>query len=390
VTNLDHGKFSRATTLFHSLLAITVFVLFFTGYSVAFHTELWWLLELMGGTRGVLAVHRIAGFALIVLTGAWVPYVLLRPSSRSNFADVLPTIPDDITAFVQDVKFALGWADERHSAARQFAGYKAEETPLVSYVGKGVIWIFTVELILLMITGLLVWRKPALIDYFNSQSTAMAFVAFHGLLGVIMLMGVMFHIFEHGFHPAFYPVEMKAFLPKDRTPNFHGDPDDYDTTGIERLRLKPSWRWATNVFAVLTIVGITSVLLASMEYGGYPVPESLQFNEGSLLRTVGINAGILVLLIGFLLSMYGNVLRARYLRQRRESEESRRPATDGGGSDRRERDPHRAGDRSDGGEASSEGTEVPRAARAAAPREDDASRGTSAANGSDCGAEVDE
>ena len=327
MTNLDHGKFSRATTLFHSLLALTVFLLFFTGYSIAFHTELWWLLELMGGTRGVVAVHRIAGFALIVLTGVWVPYMLLRPASRSNFTDLLPGL-DDIYAFIQDVKFALGWADERHAAAKQFAGYKAGETPLVSYIGKGVIWIFTVELILLMFTGVLIWRKPLLIAYFNSQSTAMAFVAFHGLLGVIMLMGVMFHTFEHGFHPAFYPVEMKAFLPKDRTPNFHGDPDDYDTTGIEELRLKPSWRWATNVFAIMVVVGIASVLLASIDYGGYPVPELLQFDEGSLLRTIGINVGMLVLLVGLLLSMYGNVLRARYLRQRPES--AGEAATDGG------------------------------------------------------------
>ncbi|QLD89437.1 cytochrome b/b6 domain-containing protein [Natronomonas salina] len=327
MTNLDHGKFSRATTLFHSLLALTVFMLFFTGYSVAFHDELWWLVSLMGGTRGVLAVHRLAGFTLIVLTGVWVPYMLLRSASRSNFTDILPAV-DDVWAFVQDVKFALGWADERHSAAKQFAGNKAGETPLVSYIGKGVIWIFTVELVLLMVTGVLIWRKPLLIGYFNSPSAAMAFVAFHGLLGVIMLMGVMFHTFEHGFHPAFYPVEMKAFVPKDRMPNFHGDPDEYDTTGIERLRLKPSWRWATNVFAIMVVVGIASVLLASIDYGGYPVPAFLQFNEGSLLRTVGINIGMLVLLVGLLLSVYGNVLRTRYRRQRERADEA--TATDGG------------------------------------------------------------
>ncbi|AEH38363.1 cytochrome b/b6 domain-containing protein [Halopiger xanaduensis] len=328
MTNLDHGKFSRATTMFHSLLALTVFVLFFTGYAIAFNTELWWLVELMGGNEGVLSIHRAAGFALIALTGFWVPYVLLRSSSRSNFRSVLPS-PDDARAFIQDVKFALGRADERHPSARQFAGFKADEVPLLSYVGKGVIWIFTVELILLMISGLLIWQKTWLIDFYNSQSVAMAFVAFHGLLGIIMLMGVMFHTFEHGFHPAFYPVEMKAFLPKGMTPNFHGDPDEYDTTGIERLRRKPSWRWATNVVAVLVVVGIVSVMMASLEYGGYPVPDTLAFGEGSVLRTIGINAGIFVLLLGLLLSMYGNVLRARYLSQRGE-QRATGAATDGG------------------------------------------------------------
>ncbi|MDZ5810627.1 cytochrome b/b6 domain-containing protein [Halorubrum sp. AD140] len=328
MTNLDHGKFSRVTTVFHSLLALTVFTLFFTGYSIAFNAELWWLIELMGGNTGVLAVHRAAGFALIALTGFWVPYMLLSRTNGGGIGTLLPT-KDDVEAFVQDVQFAFGRADERHPNARQFAGYKADEVPLLSYIGKGVAAIFTVELVFLMITGLLIWQKAWLISVYNTQSAAMAFVAFHGLLGIIMLMGVMFHTFEHGFHPAFYPVEMKAFLPKDQTPNFHGDPDDHESTGIERLRRKKSWRWVTNIVGVATVVGIVSVMLASVTYGGYPVSSELAFNEGSLLRTIGINTGFLVLFLGLTLSMYGNVLRSRYLKEKQQ-EEPRATAADGG------------------------------------------------------------
>ncbi|MDL5362119.1 cytochrome b/b6 domain-containing protein [Halalkalicoccus sp. NIPERK01] len=327
MTTLDHGKFSRVTTMFHSLLALTVFMLFFTGYAVAFNNELWWLVELMGGNTGVLAVHRVAGFALIFLTAFWVLYMLLRLGGSAGLTDVLPT-PGDVAAFVQDLKFAAGMAEERHPNARQFAGYSADEIPLLSYVGKGVIAIFTVELILLMVSGLLIWQKTVLIDFYNSQSVVIAFVGFHGLLGVIMMMGVMFHTFEHTAHPAFYPVEMKAFLPKSDTPEFHGEADADSATGIERLRLKPSWGWVTNVLGVLTVIGIVSVLITSMDYGGYPISETLVFGEGSLLRTVGINIGVLVLFIGLFLSMYGNVLRARYMRQRRQK--ARTTATDGG------------------------------------------------------------
>jgi hypothetical protein len=160
--------------------------------------------------------------------------------SRTNGGGIRSLLPNkgDVEAFVQDVQFALGRADERHPNARQFAGYKADEVPMLSYIGKGVVAIFTVELILLMVTGLLIWQKSWLISVYNSQSAAMAFVAFHGLLGIIMLMGIMFHTFEHGFHPAFYPVEMKAFLPKEDTPSFHGDPDDYET---EPTRFVPMW-----------------------------------------------------------------------------------------------------------------------------------------------------
>ncbi|WP_336362620.1 cytochrome b/b6 domain-containing protein [Halalkalicoccus salilacus] len=351
MTNLDHGKFSRVTTVFHSLLALTVFLLFFTGYSVAFNSELWWLVELMGGNQGVLAIHRIAGFALILLTSFWVLYMLLRMGGSASFTAVVPT-PDDIAAFIQDVKFAFGMADERHPNARQFAGYSAEEIPMLSYIGKGVVAIFTVELLLLMISGLLIWQKTMLIDFYNSQSVVIAFVGFHGLLGVIMMMGVMFHTFEHTAHPAFYPVEMKAFLPKKDTPEYHGDEEADSATGIERLRLKSSWSWAANLLGALVVIGIVSVLIASMDYGGYPIPETLVFGEGSVLRTIGVNIGILVLFIGLFLSMYGNVLRARYMRQRREGTRGSTAATDGGEREHDERDPRRTAERSDDGERS--------------------------------------
>ena len=327
MTNLDHGKFTKVTTVFHSLLALDVFLLFFTGYSVMFNDELWWLVTLMGGNTGVLAVHRLAGVALIALTVFWVVLMVITPTGRSNFREILPT-PGDVEAFVQDVKFALGRADERHPNARQFAGYEPDEVPLLTYVGKGVVFIFTVELVLLMISGLLIWSKTGLAAFFQTRTAAMAFVTFHGLLGIIMLMGVMFHIFEHGFHPAFYPVELKAFVPKSLTPEGHTD-GDASGTGIERLQLSSSWSVVGNTMGVLVVVGIVSVMLGSIFDEGYPVPRELAVGGGptNILLTVGINVGILVLFIGVVLSLYGNVLRRRWERQ---NQREQRTATDGG------------------------------------------------------------
>lgn len=328
MTNLDHGKFTRLTTVFHSLLALDVFFLFFTGYSVMFNDELWWLVELLGGNTGVLAVHRIAGFFLIGLTVFWIVLMLITSTGRGNFREVLPDLENDTQAFIQDVRFLLGRTDDRHPHARQFGGYKADEQPLLSYVGKGVVWIFTVELVLLMISGLLIWNKVGVMALFQTKAAAVAFVTFHGLLGVIMLMGVMFHIFEHGFHPAFYPVELKAFVPKDLTPEEHAD-SDADTTGIETLTLAPSWNWVANLMGALVVVGIVSVLMGSIFDEGYPVPRELAIGGGptNLLLTIGINIGILVLFVGLVLSVYGNVLRRRWEHQ---AELERVAATDGG------------------------------------------------------------
>lgn len=318
MTNLDHGKFTRVTTTFHSLLALDVFLLFFTGYAIMFNDELWWMVSLLGGATGVTALHRIAGFGLIVLVVFWVVLMLITPTGRSNFGEILPN-GSDVEAFLQDVRFMLGRADERHPHARQFAGYESDEVPLLSYVGKGVVAIFAIELTLLTISGLLIWSKTGVAMYFQSRAVAMGFVVFHGLLGVIMLMGVMFHIFEHGFHPAFYPVETKAFIPKRLIPESHDDAD-HDGTGIERLSLSPSWHGASTIMGVLTVVGIVSVLVGSLFDEGYPVPRELVVGGGpsSLLLTIGINVAVLVLFVGIVLSMYGNLVRARWEKQVRE------------------------------------------------------------------------
>ncbi|MFB6304583.1 MAG: cytochrome b/b6 domain-containing protein [Haloferacaceae archaeon] len=323
MTNLDHGKFTRVTTTFHSLLALDVFLLFFTGYSIMFNDELWWLLTLMGGSAGVAALHRVAGMGLVALIVFWAVLMVISDTGRSNFRQIVPT-GDDIQAFIQDVQFLLGNADERHPNARQFAGGDADEVPLLSYIGKGVVFIFAVELLLLTISGLLIWSKTGLMAYFATKTAAMAFVVFHGLLGVIMLMGVMFHVYEHGFHPAFYPVEPKAFIPRELIPESHAE------GGIEDLTLAPSWNTVANLMGVLTVVGIVSVMVGSIFDEGYPVPRELVVGGGptNVLMTIGINVGVFVLFVGLVLSMYGNLLRVRWEKQ---LEEGREPtAADGG------------------------------------------------------------
>ncbi|AEN04988.1 cytochrome b/b6 domain-containing protein [Halolamina sp.] len=317
MTNLDHGKFTRMTTVFHSMLALDVFFLFFTGYAIMFNDELWWMLTLMGGAGAVAALHRAFGVGLLALITFWMLMMVTTDVGRSNFKEIMPT-PDDVWAFAQDIQFVLGTADERHPSARQFAGGTADEIPLLSYIGKGVVFIFAAELTMLSVSGLLIWSKTGLMGLFATKTAAMAFVVFHGLLGVIMLMGVMFHIFEHGFHPAFFPVETKAFIPRSMIPESHEG--DADSTGIERLSLSPSWASATNLAGAATVIGIVSVLLASMYDTGYPVPGELLLGGGptNLLLTVGVNIGMLVLFFGMVLSLYGNLVRVRWERQMRE------------------------------------------------------------------------
>jgi cytochrome b subunit of formate dehydrogenase len=319
VTNLDHGKFTRMTTVFHSLLAMDVFFLFFTGYAIMFNDELWWMLTLMGGSGAVAALHRVFGVGLLALITFWMLMMVTTDTGRSNFREIFPT-PGDVKAFVQDIQFILGNADERHPNARQFAGGTADEIPLLSYVGKGVVFIFAAELTLLSVSGLLIWSKTGLMQYFATQTAAMAFVVFHGLLGVVMLMGIMFHIFEHGFHPAFFPVETKAFIPRSMIPEEHSDDDD--GTGIEHLELSPNWASASNLAGAATVIGIVSVLAASIYDTGYPVSTELIVGGGpsNLLLTVGVNIGVLVLFLGMVLSVYGNLVRIRWEQRMAEKE----------------------------------------------------------------------
>ncbi|MFA9518244.1 cytochrome b/b6 domain-containing protein [Halopenitus sp. H-Gu1] len=314
MTVLDNGKFTRVAVAFHTLLAFDVFALFFTGYSVMFNDELWWLLTLLGGTEWVLLIHRLSGYGLILLVGFFVPLLLSSKRGRHHIKELVPS-RDDVAASIQDLQFALGRADERHPNARQYAGYSEDEVPIITYIGKGVAYIDSVMLTLLIVSGLLIWNKTAMMAFFQTKAAAMAFVAFHGLLGVIMLMGIVFHIFEHGFHPAFYPIELKAFIPESETPAQDAPPEAEreSVTGIERVQLRPSWSWTTAIAGAAAALGVLGFGLAAVFDYAYPIPFDLIVGGGptSLALAIGVNLGVLVLLLGVVLTLYGNLLRVQ-------------------------------------------------------------------------------
>ena len=85
MTSLDHGKFTRMTTLFHSLLALDVFALFFSGYAIMFNDGLWWMLTLVCGSGSVAALHRVFGVGLLALVVFWVLRMVTTDTGRSNF-----------------------------------------------------------------------------------------------------------------------------------------------------------------------------------------------------------------------------------------------------------------------------------------------------------------
>ncbi len=200
----------------------------------------------------------------------------------------------------------LGRADERHPSARQFAGYKADEVPLLSYIGKGVVFIFSIELTLLAISGLLIWSKTGLAAMFQTKAAAMAFVTFHGLLGVIMLMGVMFHIFEHGMHPAFYPVETKAFIPRSMVPEHHGDDDEEPTPRwIERLSLSPSWQTVSTIFAAIPSSARFRAHWEHLRRGLSGAPRTRHCRRSVEHSVTSVSTWMVVLGVGLVLSMYG-------------------------------------------------------------------------------------
>jgi hypothetical protein len=82
----------------------------------------------------------------------------------------------------------------------------------------------------------------------------------------------------------------------------------------------------------MVVVGIVSVLIGSVFDEGYPVPRELAIGGGpsNLLLTIGINVGVLVLFVGIVLSVYGNLLRIRWEAEVAAEGEESRAATDGG------------------------------------------------------------
>ncbi|AXR82221.1 Cytochrome c family protein precursor [Natrarchaeobaculum sulfurireducens] len=315
-------RFSSVQVYVHGTIALCIFVLYLTGLPMTFADHLGWLFAIFGYGNVVL-LHVVAGVVFITVATYYLLYVLLTGLFGPGRIAALPT-RRDVSEAIGYVKYLLGRGEK--PAADKY-----------TWLQKGEIWVLGVELLVLSVTGLLLWYRglfvspefrAALGGHEQLADVLLLIVRdIHVVVALTMLMGIAFHL---------YMVNVKERFPFNRT-MFTGD--------VSASRAKHHWAdWAdeqlegdadaghdetpvpsrrTLAVITLALLAFFAVVLLSTLFAAVlsPLPtreyllalpfDPVTHGAASVVFFVGLNVAVLLIVAGALAICYGLAKRLR-------------------------------------------------------------------------------
>lgn len=184
----------------HWLNATVFVVLVVTGLSQKFHDAATsqWLIEILGGIDSVRIIHRITGFALIILTSVhvltavygvlvrrWQPTMIIH---KKDFADV-----------IDNLKYYLGLTN--HAALCDRYDYKQ----------KFEYWGVVIGSMLMAGTGLSLWFPTLVVRFLPGEVIPIAKALHTNEALLALLVIVVWHIYNAVFSPEVFPIDTVIF-----------------------------------------------------------------------------------------------------------------------------------------------------------------------------------
>ncbi|MFQ6014469.1 MAG: formate dehydrogenase subunit gamma [Anaerolineae bacterium] len=171
-------RFDVRQRIEHLLVTLCTAILALTGLPQKFHDETWarWLISTMGGIEVTRTFHRNFAIILTVVAVYHVLNVVYQIFSRRARLTMMPTAKDVSDAFVM-LRYFMGRSKEKPQFDRYSFGEKFEYWALV--------W----GLVIMGITGFIVWFPTKVTIYFSGEIVPAAKMA-HGweaLLAVLAL-----------------------------------------------------------------------------------------------------------------------------------------------------------------------------------------------------------
>ena len=183
-------RFSGVQVYVHGLIALSIFVLYLTGLPLTFNDQLGWLFTVIGHGN-VILVHVIAGVVMIGVGTFYLLYLLLTAALSHRALPVLPTT-SDVREAVAYGKYLVGRGEK--PAAGKY-----------TWLQKAEVFVLALELVLLSITGLLLWYRGIFVspefravlgDHQALADTLLLIVRdVHVVIAMTALMGISFHLY---------------------------------------------------------------------------------------------------------------------------------------------------------------------------------------------------
>jgi formate dehydrogenase gamma subunit len=181
----------------HALLAISFIILAVSGFALKFPDS--WLGAMTGSNEVVRSwTHRLAGVVML-LTGSYHCYYLIRrKEGRRLVKDLLP-VPKDAADLAQNTKYLIGMSEKKALIGR------------FGYAEKMEYWAVVWGTILMGATGLMIWFKIPVTQVLPRWALEVA-TAIHFYEAVLACLAiVVWHFYHVMFDPDVYPINLAAW-----------------------------------------------------------------------------------------------------------------------------------------------------------------------------------
>jgi formate dehydrogenase gamma subunit len=193
----SYQRFNRFEIICHIILTISFIVLVITGFALLSPNS-WWvtMLSYVYFTETIRApIHRIAGVALMLVSIVYALYMVFTRRGRYEFR-ALFLWPSDIRHAWQHLAFHLGKRPE----PPKFGRY--------DYTEKMEFWALVWGVIIMAVTGLILWFPITAFEYLPKWAIDMARLIHYYEAVLATLAIVVWHFFFVIFHPEEYPMSV--------------------------------------------------------------------------------------------------------------------------------------------------------------------------------------
>lgn len=313
-------RFSAVQVYVHATMALSIFLLYLTGLPMTFNDQLGWLFSVFSYGNVVL-VHVIAGVVLITVGTFYVLYLLLTAGLAGRLLPAIPTA-NDVREAIAYLKYVAGRGEKPASAK-------------YNWLQKAEIWVISVELVLLSITGLLLWFRgvfvsPEFRGLFGAHEPLADVLLLiirdvHVVLALTALMGITFHLYmvnvkeKFPFNDRMFSGEVSAdsaahHWEKWADERLESPPGHTDEAAPSRRLLVGVILAVITFFAIVLLATLFASVLSPLPTREYLLAlpfDPLTHGFAGIVFFVGLNVAVLVILAGSLAICYGLYRRLR-------------------------------------------------------------------------------
>jgi formate dehydrogenase gamma subunit len=191
-THLSVTRMNLSQRVQHGLLAISFIVLAVTGFALKFPDS--WISKMLGSSEPLRSwSHRIAGVVLLAVGAYHIFYLFAHKDGRKLVKDLMPA-PKDVADLACNAKYLVGLSPEKAKIGR------------FGYSEKMEYWAVVWGTIIMGVTGLMIWFKMDVTQYFPRWAVDVALTIHYYEAILACLAIVVWHFYHVIFDPDVYPI----------------------------------------------------------------------------------------------------------------------------------------------------------------------------------------